>query len=261
MQIDPVVTGITAIVILFAAFIHGIAGFGAAQVGMGVLPFFRSSSSSSIIITFVSLVANFRVLYSVRNEFHFANWLIPVTGLVVGMPIGILVFQELNEAAFRMTIGISLAIGVVLIATLRMTDMGKRYINHHGDAIDRKYGIIAGAFAGILGGSIAVPGPPMILYGSYLLHGEEWTEGQTKAAFTAFFGTLMSYRLVALIALGQLTYQLSLEALMVMPALAIGSGLGILVYNCIDEEKFRWLVLIGLACNAAILILTSFPEI
>ncbi|TFG12826.1 sulfite exporter TauE/SafE family protein [Candidatus Thorarchaeota archaeon] len=259
MQLDPIITGVTAIVILLATFIHGVAGFGAAQVAMGLLPLFRSPDSSSIIFTYVAIVLNLRVLWSVRQEFSWKDWLIPIGGLVIGMPLGIFVFQGLDEIALRIAIGFTLAVGVALIIIMRMTDLGKRWMERRSDSLDKKYGVVAGLLAGILGGSVAIPGPPMILYGTYLLNSEEWTGNQTKAVFTAFFGTLMSYRLVALALIGQITLPLSLEALLVMPALAIGSGLGILVYSRIDEAKFRWLVVVGLAINAALLIFSSIP--
>jgi hypothetical protein len=48
-----ITTGLTAVVILVAAAVHGIAGFGFAEVSMGVMPLFRSPSSASIIFTAV----------------------------------------------------------------------------------------------------------------------------------------------------------------------------------------------------------------
>jgi len=45
---DWVTTGLSAVVILVAAAVHGIAGFGSAQVSMGIMPLFRSPSSASI---------------------------------------------------------------------------------------------------------------------------------------------------------------------------------------------------------------------
>ena len=48
-----VTTGMSAVVILVAAAVHGIAGFGFAQVSMGIMPLFRSPSSASIIFTAV----------------------------------------------------------------------------------------------------------------------------------------------------------------------------------------------------------------
>jgi len=261
MQLDPITTGLTAIVILLATFIHGVAGFGAAQVAMGLLPLFRNPDSSSIIFTYAAIVLNLRVLWSVREEFRLKDWLVPIVGLAIGMPVGIFAFQGLDEVALRVIIGVTLVVGVALIVIMRMTDVGKRWMKQRSESPDKKYGVLAGLLAGILGGSIAIPGPPMILYGSYLLSSEEWTGNQTKAVFTAFFGTLMSYRLVTLAAIGEITLALSLEALLVMPALAIGSGLGILVYSRIDERKFRWLVVIGLAINAVVLIFSSIPEL
>ncbi|MBD3406729.1 MAG: TSUP family transporter [Candidatus Lokiarchaeota archaeon] len=260
MQLDLFTTALTAIVIFLSAFVHGIAGFGAAQVAMGLLPLFRDPATGSIIFTFIAIVLNFRVWWSVREDFDWKDWLIPVSGLILGLPTGIFLFQGLDETALRIVIGITLVIGVILIIMMRMTDVGKSWMRESSLKLGWKTGILAGFFAGVLGGSVAIPGPPMILYGTYLLATEEWEGSHTKAVFTAFFGTLMTYRLASLSFVGAITVDLILEAIVVMPALFIGSAVGIFLYNRIDETKFKWIVLTGLALNALILILTAIPE-
>lgn len=77
-----------------------------------------------------------------------------------------------------------------------------------------------------------------------------------KAIFTAFFGTLMLYRLLAVLVAGSFTMPLFLEALIVMPALFLGSWLGIKIYNHIPEKIFSWFVLIMLTINALVLLFT-----
>jgi len=73
MTSDWVTTGLSAVVILAAAAVHGIAGFGFAQVSMGIMPLFRSPSSASIIFTATAVVANARVWWSVRDAFDWGE--------------------------------------------------------------------------------------------------------------------------------------------------------------------------------------------
>jgi hypothetical protein len=117
-------------------------------------------------------------------------------------------------------------------------------------------GLIAGFLSGVLGGAVAIPGPPMILYGAFMLATNAWESKRMKAIFTAFFGTLMLYRSISITITGDMTLQLFLEALMMLPGLFIGAWLGIKIYQVIPEKIFQWIVLGLLTVNAFILILT-----
>jgi uncharacterized membrane protein YfcA len=101
MTSDWVTTGLSAVVILFAAAVHGIAGFGLAQVSMGIMPLFRSPSSASIIFTATAVVADTGVWWSVRDAFDWEKWFVPAAGPLVGMPLGIYVFSRFDETQMR----------------------------------------------------------------------------------------------------------------------------------------------------------------
>lgn len=237
--------------------VHGIAGFGFAQVSMGLLPLFRNPALASVIFTITAVVSNARVFWSVKEDFNFKNWIAPVGGLIFGMPLGIYVFQNLNKSQLRLFIGIILVIAVILIALMRQMESVKEWIKEKDIKPDWKTGLTAGFFAGILGGAVAIPGPPMIMYGAFMVANEYWKGSKMKAVFTAFFGTLMAYRLGVLTYTGSVTLPLAGEALLILPALFIGAWVGIKIFNKISQKKFGWIVLVGLTINAVILIITS----
>ena len=112
---DLVEISLTFLVITLGTLIHGIAGFGVAQVSMGLMPLFRSAASASIIFSLIAVVSNLRVWWSVRDKFVIKDWLFPVLGLVFGMPLGIYVFSSFSEEQFRIAIGITLILAVILI--------------------------------------------------------------------------------------------------------------------------------------------------
>lgn len=254
---DWMITILTSFVIFLAALIHGIAGFGYAQVSMGLLPLFRNPALASVIFTITAVVSNGRVFWSVKDDFRFKDWIVPVGGLIFGMPLGIYVFQNLNKQQLRFIIGIILMIAVVLIALMRQMDIVKDWIKRKDVKPDWKTGLSAGFFAGILGGAVAIPGPPMIVYGAFMVANEYWKGSRMKAVFTAFFGTLMGYRLSVLTYTGSVSASITWEALIVLPALFIGAWVGIKIYRKIPERIFGWMVLTGLTINAVILIITS----
>ncbi len=257
MDINWLHTVLTALVIFLGTAIHGIAGFGLAQVSMGLMPLFRSPESASIIFSIIAVVSNARVWWSVREDFHWKDWLITVVGLAVGMPLGIYVFGQLNAAQLRIAIGITLLIAVGLIATVRQSSVVKEWLKAQDFEPDWKLGVLTGFLAGILGGAVAIPGPPMILYGAFMVATEYWKSREMKAVFTAFFGTLMLYRVGTIAIAGSVTVPLLIEAALALPGLFLGAWVGIKIYDLIPEKIFGWVVLGMLTVNALILLFTS----
>ncbi len=254
---DLLITLGTSIVILLGALVQGIAGFGNAQVIMGLLPLFRNAAAASVIYTATAVVCNGRVFWSVKEDFEFDEWIVPIIGLIFGMPLGIFVFQNLSENQLRLIIGFVLLIAVALIILIRQTDVVSDWIKENKLKPGWKTGVLVGFLAGLLGGAVAIPGPPMILYGAFMIANEYWSGARMKAIFTAFFGTVMAYRLAILILTESVTQALATEALIVLPALFIGAWIGIKIYRHIPEKIFRWVVIVGLTINAIILTVTS----
>lgn len=148
-------TGLSAVVILIASVVHGIAGFGFAQVSMGLMPLFRSPSSASIIFTAAAVVSNARVWWSVRDAFDWEKWIVPVAGLAVGMPLGIYVFSQFNEAQMRAAIGAVLVLAVIVVGATQQLDVVTNWI----EARDYRPGKVVGATAGLLAGFSGEPSP------------------------------------------------------------------------------------------------------
>ncbi|WP_254524944.1 sulfite exporter TauE/SafE family protein [Natrinema caseinilyticum] len=254
-------TGLSAVVILVASVIHGIAGFGFAQVSMGLMPLFRSPSSASIIFTATAVVSNARVWWSVRDAFDWEKWIVPVGGLVVGMPLGIYVFSQFNKAQMRVAIGAVLVLAVIIVGATQQLDTVTDWIEDKDYRPGKIVGATAGLLAGIFGGAVAVPGPPMIVYGAFMSASGFWSDEEMKATFTAFFGTLMLYRLGSLTYTGAVTTPLIIEAAIAIPMVFLGAWVGVYIFDNIPERIFQWVVLTLLTVNAFILLFTAIPEL
>ncbi len=261
MTSNWVMTGLSAVVILVASVIHGIAGFGFAQVSMGLMPLFRSPSSASIIFTATAVVSNARVWWSVRDAFDWEKWIVPVGGLVVGMPLGIYVFSQFNKAQMRVAIGAVLVLAVIIVGATQQLDTVTDWIEDKDYRPGKIVGATAGLLAGIFGGAVAVPGPPMIVYGAFMSASGFWSDEEMKATFTAFFGTLMLYRLGSLTYTGAVTTPLIIEAAIAIPMVFLGAWVGVYIFDNIPERIFQWVVLTLLTVNAFILLFTAIPEL
>lgn len=256
MGIELMSTILTSITIFFASIVHGIAGFGLAQVSMGFMPLFRSAASAAVIFSMLAVASNFRVWLSVRDEFDVMDWLKPVIGLLAGMPLGIYVFNQMNEGQIKIAIGLVLLLAVILIILKEKTSLMNKWFADMDYEPKWVLPILVGFIAGILGGAVAIPGPAMILYGAFMVSTDLWTGKKMKATFTAFFGTLMLYRVITSLVQGNITPSLALEALIALPAMLLGTWVGIIIFNRIPRKIFQWIIIIMLTINAFILLLT-----
>jgi uncharacterized protein len=254
LNLDWMITGFTALVVLFATTIHGITGFGTGQISMGLLPFFRQPGPASIIVSIIVFLTNVRVFWSVRNSFNTRDWLVPVVGLVVGLPIGVVLFGSLEQDQIRVAIGIVMLIATIVILLTRQIKRVNEWIRESGYQPGWKSGIIAGFLSGITGGAVSIPGPPMIIYGTFLVETGYWEAKQMKAIFTAFFATNLLYRLAVLLYTGDLTTELTVEALLMIPALLLGTWIGIKLFNILPREIFRWFLVVFLFVLSLLLI-------
>ena len=244
MDIDWIVTLWSAIVVLVATTVHGITGFGTGQITMGVLPFFREAASASIVVSIVVFITNLRVFWSVRDKFNWKDWMIPVAGLAVGLPIGIYLFEAWDEGQLRMAIGVVMIISAVLVLLLRQIKSIREWIKGTGWQPGWISGVTAGFLSGISGGAVSIPGPPMIIYGAFLMEPGYWTAKQMKAIFTSFFAANLLYRIVVLSSMGQMSAEIAVESLAIVPALFLGAWLGIKLFSIMPREIFRWFIII-----------------
>lgn len=254
MQINWLITFLTSLTIFFASIVHGIAGFGLAQLGMGILPLFRSPQSAAIIFSIVAVFSNFRVWWSVRDSFDFKEYLKPLIGLTVGMPMGLYLFNQMNTEQVKTAIGATLLIAAILIILNNQTKMIEKWFENKDYEPKWLLPISVGLIAGLLGGAVAIPGPPMVFYGTFMAANGLWTNEKMKSIFTAFFGTLMLYRVFSVAVTGDVTGALSLEALIAIPPMLLGSWIGISIFKNISNKWFNWLVIALLILNALILL-------
>ena len=105
-------SGIAALLVFGATYVWT-QDIALALILAGVAP----ATAPAAIFETVSDLAPRGVLFgrSVRDAFDWRTWLVPVAGLVVGMPLGIYVFSQFNKAQMRVAIGAVLVVAVVVV--------------------------------------------------------------------------------------------------------------------------------------------------
>lgn len=250
-------TIITAVVVLLGAAVHGTTGFGFSAISMGFLPLFRSVAPASIIVSILAILTNLRVFWSVKSRLNLFDWRWAVGGLLLGTFPGVLIFRKLDETGLRIAIGIVLIILVIIIGVIEKTGAlipGKPgvQVRHGWSGL-----LLTGFLGGLLCGAVSIPGPPILVYGAFMLTAGVWKRDEMKALFTAFFGSAQFVRLVMLRFTGYVTWGMIVESLILIPALIFGAWIGIKMYGKISSKSFTWVVIAVMGLIGLILIVSS----
>jgi uncharacterized membrane protein YfcA len=231
----------SGLIVAVASFVMGLTGFGIGLVALAFLPLVMSPVLAIVLMTLYAAVFSVAMLGALWREIKPRHVTRLAIGTIAGTPLGVWALTLLPAAAITRLIGVML----LLITALNWWRLTPRGLTAPG------WGYGAGALAGLLGGAVGIPGPPVILYAA----SQEWSPREMKANLLAFFVlnqmiTLAGYWWTRLLGVEVLT----LAALLVLPA-AIGIAVGVAVFNRIDAVRFRQILLVVLFVSGLFLLL------
>ncbi len=161
-----------AVVIAAACFVQGLAGFGIGLVSLAFLPFLMSPQHAIVLITLYAAVFIVIIFIPLRRDFTLHGMIELVAGTILATPVGVWLLAGLPSDLLKRLIGLVL----LLIVALEWLGLYPQRLRGRG------WGFGAGVAAGILGGAIGTPGPPVILYAA----AQDWSPRTVKANIQAF---------------------------------------------------------------------------
>jgi uncharacterized membrane protein YfcA len=230
----------TALIIGVASFVMGLAGFGIGLVALAFLPFVMSPVTAIVLTTLYALVFSIVILAPLRREIEPVRLTKLLVGTVLGTPFGVWLLAVLPATVINRLIG-AVLVGMTALEWWRLAP---RRLAAPG------WGYGAGVLAGVLGGAVGTPGPPVILYAA----AQEWSPRTVKANLLAFFIVNQAVILVGYWWADLLDAHVLRQALwLALPALA-GVVAGVAVFNRIDAVRFRQIVFTVLFVSGVVLL-------
>lgn len=214
-----------------AAFVQGATGFGS---GLVLNAFWLHIMEPAVAIP-LNVVTSFLMsgvpMYKLRKSLDFSILKRFIFFGVLGVPIGIFLLTIADPNKFKLSIGIFLVIYSIL--ALKISNFSIRVnLNKY---IDNFIGLISG----IMGGFSALQGIlPTIWVGLQRL-----PKKTQRGTFEPFIFITSFVSLSSFIITGLFTIEMLITLLKVIPAILIGSWLGIKTYNQINEALFRKVIL------------------
>ena len=234
----------------FASLVQSATGFGFALIAV---PFFLIVLNSSdaiqvvIIITLITSTVHW-VLIRKETPLNLLRWLF--VGCILGFPLGVLIYMRLELDTLKMLI----AVLIILISIHNGWQMLRNHLAAHspGSRGIKPAALTAvGLTSGMLASSMAMPGPPLMLY----LSTTALDKNQIRAAMFAFFTFSYAGALIMqliFVGVGRQSWEMSG---ILTPVAIIGLIVGQLVSNRISEAYFKVLVLIILLMTGSVMLL------
>ena len=206
----------------------GLAGFGIGLVSLAFLPYLMSPSEAIVLTTLYAAAFALAIFVPVRRDFTPARVADLIVGTVVGTPLGVWALATFPASVLNRLIGAMLLVAV-----------GLEWRGLYPEKLEgRGWGLGVGVLAGVIGGAVGTPGPPVILYATT----QGWGPRTIKANLQAFFVVNQAVILAGYGWAGLLTDEVwRLAAVFAVPAIA-GVALGVGLFNRVDPVRFRRIV-------------------
>jgi len=220
---------LTIFIILLAATLKGITGFGFALFAVPLLSLIFPMTMLVPALALFNVITSVYILFGLKEKVKW-YYIVPMfVASLGGIPLGIYALEYLNEDTLKIIAGI-----MVIIFSLKLlkgVKLAKKRI--------KLPVVFAGFLSGILTSSISIGGPPLVIAFT--------RKGYNKEIFRSIFSwfTVFSslFASVAFYMKGMMTNDAITFAVVAIPLLIMGSGWGSKIAQRIQQEQFRKLVI------------------
>lgn len=226
------------IIVLMASLVKGISGFGFALVSLPPLMIWYTPKEIIPVLLLCNLISSILIVLQKKERKlinkHFE--ILIIYGAIFTI-FGVIGLKYLPENLMVLILSVFL----ILLSLLSMVGV------HYPIKTTNRSSKIAGAFLGLLTGSISISGPPMALF----LHAANVDNQEFREIFSWFSIVTSMVALAGYFILGILTIQFFEMTIMFLPILFIGSFVGKRINHLVSPVAFK----------KGILIITLFSSI
>jgi uncharacterized membrane protein YfcA len=237
-----------SIVTLLAATIQSATGFGFGLIAVPVFLLILNSSDAIQITIIIVLFMSIADWMKLKGQGSRQLLLRLVVGMILGFPFGIYIFLSFELHLIK----IMLALIIIIFSGFNLIRLFRKGSTeaHHTPEQSNWASTVAGFFAGLLTTSMAMPGPPVMLY---LVH-KGFDKTVIRATILTFFifayagAVLLQY---VMIGISGSTWTTSLT---LVPVGLVGVLCGHTISHKINQKLFKEIVLIILIIMALVML-------
>jgi uncharacterized membrane protein YfcA len=219
-------------VVIFASILRSFTGFGFALTAVPVFSLFLSPTDSVVLSAALTLSSN---LLGVRTYWGIVpiKPLIPLISMAaLGTAIGTLVLAYISVTQFRFWAGISVVFACAVLVFFKPTVY----------RVNQYWTGIAGLISGLMNGTLAIPGPPIIIY----VMASEPVPERSRALLITFFLASAAIALFSFGIAGFIEIRSLWTFLLAFPAMVFGDKVGFYLFKRYGSQLYRQIAIASL---------------
>lgn len=224
------------------AFVSGLAGFAFSAVAGGILLHVMEPLEAVPLMMACSIGVQSASLWALRHNIRWSESIVLVIGGLVGVPIAVWLLRNVDATAFRVGFGVAVAV----YASYMLCRPSLKYLH----PMHRGRNALVGFGGGLIGGLTAMPGALPTIWCD--LNGVP--KNQQRGLVQPFIAAMQIFALVIMIARNDLSPKVVVDLALSLPALMVGSVLGIIAFRNVNEVTFRRIILLVLLLSSVLLI-------
>lgn len=231
------------VVVILAAAVSGLIGFGLALVAVPLLLIFFEPAEVVVLLTFISLFTNTVIVQDSWRQVETRSVLSLMPWAIIGLILGTEILRSVDPDYIRLGMGVV----VVLSAMLLLRDVTIK-------GIEGRLGtVFAGATSGALATSTGIAGPPIVL----LFAARRLPKASFRASNAAYLLVLGGAIIITLFARGIVEVSEVWTAAILVPAAFIGKTLGTVLVKYLLDDAFRKITLLVVLLTGVLGVLTA----
>ena len=230
MESSPFITLAAGLIIFVAFFIRSLTGFGSALIGVPLLAMIFELKFAVPLEALLEMGLSAMLLCKVYQSINKSVIFPLIIGAIIGSLIGAYVLHSFANIYLKRALGVT----IILFALHLFT----RKKDHTVKPLSYGLGVAAGGIGGVLGGIFGTSGVAFVMYLSYRLPGKDILRASLIGLFTIDY----AWRVGIYTANGLLSLAILKFALLLTPALILGTILGHKVHFKISEIRYRQIV-------------------
>ncbi len=237
-------------VTLVAAVIQGAAGFGFTLLAVTFFLLIIQSGDAVHLLIIINLTISLALIGRLWRDVNRALWIRLVLGALLGLPLGLGVFQNADVNQLKILAAVVI-LTFVALAVFRRPDAADR-----PGLVPRFWtpsAVGVGALAGGMTTALGMPGPAIVLYLTALGFGRDATRSLTLSFFAVSYGV----SLILQTATVGVSRGVWITAAFLLPVAAVGAPLGHALGSRVSEVAFRRVVLTLVASSGAYVLLDT----
>lgn len=219
-------TLVVACIVMMGAFIQSTTGFGFAFFSLPLCSLIVDFPVAVVMLVLLAQVLNTIVLFQHRWRADWKGSVLPLTLFSLpGIPVGVWLLQWLDVRVLQGGLG----------AILVFYSLYQWFARPVPRVIGLGWKAVAGAIGGVLGGALNSAGPPILVYVSL----QPWDKERVKCTIIGFFFTTGLAIMATQASQGLVTAEVQRLALWCLPALAMGTVGGRMLFKRLGEGGYR----------------------